>query len=95
VELGAQNEDITDEVCNGSRVARALAIAVPLAVTTWSPSSAQPPAPEPLTLEARLGAKWTDERRIDNRKVPVGERGSRPRPDACPIRPAGPPSTAP
>jgi hypothetical protein len=63
-----------------------------------SPSLAQQPAaatsspagpPEPLTLKERLGAKWTDEQRIDNCKVPVDKRGSRPRPHACPTRPTG------
>lgn len=40
-------------------------------------------APRVLTGKERLGPKWTDEQRIDNCKVPVDKRGSRPRPSAC------------
>jgi hypothetical protein len=36
-----------------------------------------------LTGKERLGEKWMDEQRIDNCKVPVDKRGSKPRPDAC------------
>jgi hypothetical protein len=58
-----------------------------------SPSLAQQRAAagpsEPLTLKERLGAKWTDEQRIDNCKVPLDKRGPVPRPDACPSRPKG------
>jgi len=62
-----------------------------------SPSLAQQPAAatnsptgpsEPLTLKERLGAKWTDEQRIDNCKVPLDRRGPVPRPDCAP-RPRG------
>jgi hypothetical protein len=41
-------------------------------------------APATLTGKERLGRKWTDEQRVDNCKVPVDKRGSRPRPSACP-----------
>ncbi len=41
-----------------------------------------------LTGKERLGPKWTDEQRIDNCRVPVDKRGSKPRPSAC----AGPSS---
>ena len=37
----------------------------------------------PLTLKERLGAKWKDEQRVDNCKVPPEKRGSKPRPDSC------------
>ena len=36
-----------------------------------------------LTGKERLGEKWRDEQRIDNCKVPLDKRGSRPRPDSC------------
>lgn len=36
-----------------------------------------------LTGKERLGPKWTDEQRIDNCRVPIDKRGSKPRPDAC------------
>jgi ribosomal protein L27 len=36
-----------------------------------------------LTGKERLGPKWTDEQRIDNCKVPVEKRGTKPRPSAC------------
>jgi hypothetical protein len=42
----------------------------------------QPAAP-PLTGKERLGGKWTDEQRIDNCKVPVDKRGTKPRPTTC------------
>ncbi len=41
------------------------------------------PPPKMLTGKERLGEKWMDEQRIDNCKVPVDKRGSKPRPDAC------------
>jgi hypothetical protein len=36
-----------------------------------------------LTGKERLGRKWTDEQRIDNCKVPLDKRGTKPRPSAC------------
>jgi hypothetical protein len=36
-----------------------------------------------LTGKERLGPKWSDEQRIDNCKVPLDKRGTRPRPSAC------------
>jgi hypothetical protein len=36
-----------------------------------------------LTGKERLGRKWMDEQRIDNCKVPVDKRGTKPRLDAC------------
>ncbi len=46
-------------------------------------------APTPRTGKERLGPKWSDEQRIDNCKVPLDKRGSKPRPSACSD---GPPS---
>jgi len=51
-----------------------------------------PPAPAstqgqttrvPKTLKERLGDKASDEQRVDDCKVPVDRRGSKPRPDKC------------
>jgi hypothetical protein len=39
--------------------------------------------PRVLTGKERLGPKWSDEQRIDNCKVPLDKRGSKPRPSAC------------
>ena len=36
-----------------------------------------------LTGKERLGPKWTDEQRIDNCRVPVDKRGTKPRPNDC------------
>jgi hypothetical protein len=36
-----------------------------------------------LTGKERLGRKWMDEQRIDNCKVPIDKRGTKPRLDAC------------
>lgn len=48
------------------------------------PAADLKPSPVTLTGKERLGAKWTDEQRIDNCKVPVDKRGSKPRSSACP-----------
>jgi hypothetical protein len=45
--------------------------------------------PELRTLKERLGAKWMDEQRVDNCRVPLDKRGPKPRPDACPSPPPG------
>jgi hypothetical protein len=37
----------------------------------------------PLTMKERLGEKWNDEQRVDNCKVPLEKRGTRPRPECC------------
>ena len=42
-----------------------------------------------LTGKERLGRKWMDEQRIDNCKVPLNKRGTKPRPSACPHVPTG------
>lgn len=71
----------------------ALGIMFLLVVAAFSPAFAQLPAapgpPELITLKERLGAKWTDEQRVDDCKVPLDKRGSRPRPDTCASRPMG------
>jgi hypothetical protein len=36
-----------------------------------------------LTGKERLGTKWMDEQRIDNCKVPIDKRGTKPRQDTC------------
>ena len=36
-----------------------------------------------LTGKERLSAKWKDEQRIDNCKVPLDKRGPKARPDSC------------
>jgi hypothetical protein len=36
-----------------------------------------------LTGKERLGPKWTDEQRIDNCRVPIDKRGTKPRSSAC------------
>jgi hypothetical protein len=38
---------------------------------------------KPLTGKERLGNKWMDEQRVDNCKVPIDKRGTKPRPDTC------------
>lgn len=39
--------------------------------------------PGSLTGKERLGKKWTDEQRVDNCKVPLDKRGTKPRPSTC------------
>jgi hypothetical protein len=41
-----------------------------------------------LTGKERLGKKWMDEQRMDNCRIPLDKRGSRPRPDSCSPRAA-------
>jgi hypothetical protein len=38
---------------------------------------------KPLTGKERLGSKWMDEQRVDNCKVRIDKRGTKPRPDTC------------
>jgi hypothetical protein len=79
---------------------RALGVLLLLAAASASPaqqraasvggSASSPPSrPELLTLKERIGAKWMDEQRVDNCKVPLDKRGPKPRPDACPSPPPG------
>ncbi|MEZ2311970.1 hypothetical protein AB6809_35835 [Paraburkholderia sp. RCC_158] len=42
-----------------------------------------PDKADPKTLKERLGDKGSDEQRVNNCKVPVEERGAKPRPDTC------------
>jgi len=41
------------------------------------------PVQSTRTAKERLGGKASDEQRVDNCKVPVDQRGSKPRPDDC------------
>ena len=51
-----------------------------------TPNAATQPLnpPKVLTGKERLGKKWMDEQRIDNCKVPIDKRGTKPRPSVCP-----------
>ena len=55
------------------------------------PSAAILPSntPTALTGKERLGKKWMDEQRIDNCKVPIDKRGTKPRPSTCSHVPTG------
>jgi hypothetical protein len=59
--------------------------AQPALNATTSPST----TPTELTGKERLGPKWTDEQRIDNCKVPIDKRGSKPRSGTCHHIPLG------
>ena len=50
-----------------------------------TPNAATQPLklPEALTGKERLGKKWMDEQRIENCKVPIDKRGTKPRPSIC------------
>jgi hypothetical protein len=45
--------------------------------------------PPHLTGKERLGEKWKDEQRMNNYKVPLDKRGTKPRPDNCAHPPTG------
>jgi len=70
-----------------------LCLALPAGAQNVPPPGA--PAPDPavqqgtLTGKERLGPKWMDEQRIDNCKVPIDKRGTRPRSSDCPHVPVG------
>jgi hypothetical protein len=53
------------------------------------PSNLPSNAPDTLTGKERLGRKWMDEQRIDNCKVPIDKRGTRPRSSTCSHVPVG------
>jgi hypothetical protein len=69
------------------------AVCLPANAQTPPPPVPSTPNPaiqqETLTGKERLGRKWMDEQRIDNCKVPVDKRGTRPRSSACPHVPMG------
>lgn len=83
-------------ICSGTYrrfFATCVALQICLAAQAIAQDTAGQPAPGPasqtLTGKERLGPKWMDEQRIDNCKVPVDKRGSKPRPSACPHVPRG------
>jgi len=64
------------------------------AVAEDGPQPSQPApnaatSPATLTGKERLGPKWIDEQRIDNCKVPIDKRGTKPRATTCPHVPMG------
>jgi hypothetical protein len=71
-----------------SVIALTFSAVLAFAQTDWRP----PPAPataqgqteeKKQTLKERLSDKASDEQRVDDCKVPVDRRGSKPRPDRC------------
>ena len=73
---------------------RVLGITCSLVIAALSPALAQEQlhaAKDPetslvsrvLTGKERLGRKWMDEQRVDNCKVPIDKRGTKPRLDRC------------
>lgn len=60
-----------------------LAQTLPAALAGAVPEPLAAPAHPALTGKERLAGKAADEQRVDNCKVPLGLRGSKPRPDAC------------
>jgi hypothetical protein len=71
------------------------ALCMALEICLALPANAQDSRPAPdlanptQTGKERLGRKWMDEQRIDNCNVPIGKRGTKPRPGACPHTPSG------
>ncbi len=72
-------------LCKGS-LASLLAIWLTSSAIAQNGLQPDQPAPaiSPLTGKERLGRIWMDEQRIDNCKVPIDLRGTRPRSSACP-----------
>jgi hypothetical protein len=79
----------------GTSIVFIFAICLTWSAVAQNARSPDQPAPnatvqqETLTGKERLGPKWTDEQRIDNCKVPVDKRGTKPRSSACPPIPTG------
>ena len=67
--------------CAGLLVA-AWAVLGCFAVSTRADSEASP-VQSTRTAKERLGGKASDEQRVDNCKVPLEQRGSKPRPNDC------------
>jgi hypothetical protein len=61
----------------------------PLDLPASNAASLPSNTPPSLTGKERLGKKWMDEQRMDNCKVPIDKRGTRPRPSTCPHVPLG------
>jgi hypothetical protein len=62
------------------------AVFAPMTAAEADDSGSMSPAaslPVVRTAKERLGGKWMDEQRVDNCKVPIDKRGTKPRPDAC------------
>ena len=74
--------------CSGTL---SVVFAICLALPANAQDSASQPAPNPAgptqTGKERLSTKWMDEQRVDNCKVPIDKRGTKPRPDVCPNTP--------
>jgi hypothetical protein len=72
-----------------------LTVCLTLPAAAQNAPSREQPAPNEivqqgtLTGKERLGPKWNDEQRIDNCKVPIDKRGTKPRSSACPHIPTG------
>ena len=67
-------------------IALLLSGVAPCALAQDAKPAAAPPqevSPAIRTGKERLGPKWSDEQRIDNCKVPLDKRGTKPRPSAC------------
>jgi hypothetical protein len=62
---------------------------LPAAKLSTTMPSAAAKEPKVLTGKERLSKKWLDEQRIDNCKVPIDKRGTKPRPDTCAHVPTG------
>jgi hypothetical protein len=62
------------------RVVATLLLLVALAAPGGTPPRAEQPT---RTAKERLGGKANDEQRVDNCKVPLDQRGRKPRPDEC------------
>lgn len=71
------------------------AVCFALPAVAQNPSPIDAPASNPaaqqgtLTGKERLGPKWMDEQRIDNCKVPINKRGTKPRSSSCAHVPVG------
>ena len=73
-----------------------ICLALPASAQDRAPAGDRPepnaaPLNEPavLTGKERLGRKWMDEQRLDNCKIPIDKRGTKPRPGTCPQIPTG------
>jgi hypothetical protein len=74
--------------CSGTlSVFFAICLALPANAEDSVGQQAPNPTGPTMTGKERLSTKWMDEQRVDNCKVPIDKRGTKPRPDFCPQAP--------
>ncbi len=64
-------------------IGTALVLASPCSIATQTGEKDHNAEKKMKTAKEKLGKKWSDHQRVNNCKVPVEERGTKPRPVEC------------